>query len=104
MDPDIVPIDWPVQPLKANDHAKDRATCGHCGLSWDDGVSTSLTPTPSARCPFEPFHVYEENPPDDWEDCDCCDGCHPPGYSGDCRDDQYRWPSKITTGEVSHGS
>lgn len=44
MDPNLIPIDYPVQPLKANDHAKDRATCGHCGLSWDDGVSTQLTP------------------------------------------------------------
>lgn len=42
-----------------------------------------------------------ENPPADWEDCDCCGGCHPPGYSGDCRDDRYRWPSKITTAKTA---
>lgn len=51
-----IPADWPVQPLKTGQAAKDEACCGHCGLSWDDGVSTSMTPTPSGRCPFEPFH------------------------------------------------
>jgi hypothetical protein len=52
-----IPANYPVQPLKAGDEAKCAATCGTCGLSWDDGVSTSLTPTPSARCPFEGFHT-----------------------------------------------
>lgn len=51
-----IPSDHPVQPLKDNEPAKSRATCGSCGLSWDDGISTSMTPTPSARCPFEYFH------------------------------------------------
>lgn len=51
-----IPKDYPVQPLKPEDKAKDRVTCGTCGLSWDDGMNTSLTPTPSARCPFESFH------------------------------------------------
>jgi hypothetical protein len=32
------------------------ATCGHCGLTWDDSISTSYTPAPSGRCPFEYFH------------------------------------------------
>jgi hypothetical protein len=40
-----------------------------------------------------PNSTYAENPPDDWEDCDCCGGCHPPDYSGDCRSDINRWPS-----------
>ena len=35
------------------------ATCGSCGLTWDDGVITSMTPTPSGRCPFEYFHRYD---------------------------------------------
>lgn len=30
--------------------------CGTCGRGWDDSVSTSLTPTPSGRCPFEWDH------------------------------------------------
>jgi hypothetical protein len=53
-----VPKDWPVQPLKPDQAAKDKATCGHCGLSWDDAIPTSMTPAPSARCPFEQFHKY----------------------------------------------
>ncbi len=35
-------------------------TDGACGLSWDDSIITSMTPTPSARCPFEYFHEYED--------------------------------------------
>lgn len=37
-----------------------RATvCGACGRGWDDTVSTSCTPTPSGRCPFEGEHDRE---------------------------------------------
>lgn len=63
-----VPTDFPVQPLKPGEEtrAKDPATCGTCGLTWDDGVSTDWTPTPGARCPFEYFHQ-----PEDPEDCSC---------------------------------
>ena len=32
------------------------ATCGECGRSWDDARISSLTPTPSGRCPFEYAH------------------------------------------------
>lgn len=35
---------------------EDIATCGTCGRSWDDGQGTSVTPTPSGRCPFEYDH------------------------------------------------
>ncbi len=38
----------------------DIATDGNCGLSWDDSIITSMTPTPSARCPFEAFHQYRQ--------------------------------------------
>ena len=38
-------------------------TCNACGLSWDDGIITSMTPAPSARCPFEAFHDDPEPPP-----------------------------------------
>jgi len=55
-----VPKDFPVKVLGPNDPAEDRATCGHCGRSWDDAVITDWTPAPSARCPFEYFHDYEE--------------------------------------------
>lgn len=51
-----VPKGFPVKVLKPSDEAKDRATCGTCGRSWDDGVVTEYTPAPSARCPFEAFH------------------------------------------------
>ena len=55
-----IPKDFPVQPLRPGDKAKDKATCGYCGLSWDDAIGTSYTPAPSARCPFEHFHIYPE--------------------------------------------
>lgn len=60
-----IPADFPVQPLADGAPAKDRATCGHCDLSWDDAIPTSWTPAPSARCPFEYFHVYPEDIPTD---------------------------------------
>lgn len=55
-----IPKDWPVQPLKPGQKAKDPATCGYCGLSWDDAIPTSMTPAPAGRCPFEQFHIYED--------------------------------------------
>lgn len=55
-----VPKDWPVKPLKPGQSAIDRVTCGNCGLSWDDGKITSMTPAPAARCPFEAFHADPE--------------------------------------------
>jgi hypothetical protein len=58
-----VPSDFPVRPLRPTDKAADRATCGHCGLSWDDAIPTSYTPAPSARCPFEAFHTYKADKP-----------------------------------------
>ena len=54
-----IPVGFPVRPLVAGQSAMDKATCGYCGLSWDDGKVTSMTPTPSGRCPFEYFHVYK---------------------------------------------
>lgn len=59
-DDDEIPADFPVQPLKHGEPAISRATCGHCGLSWDDGKVTSMTPAPSARCPFEAWHDQDE--------------------------------------------
>lgn len=52
----IVPASFEVKPLARNQEAGDRCTCGTCGLSWDDSLSTSHTPSPSGRCPFEAFH------------------------------------------------
>lgn len=77
-----IPKDFEVQPLAEGQEAKCKTTCGECGLSWDDGVSTSMTPTPGGRCPFEAFHGNLENeramvfletwgsttyPPQEWE-------------------------------------
>lgn len=36
---------------------------------------------------------FAENPPDKWEECGQCSGDHPPGFTGDCRDDANRWPA-----------
>jgi hypothetical protein len=54
-----IPRSWPVQPLRPGQVARDPVTCGTCGLSWDDAKTTSMTPAPSGRCPFESFHRYE---------------------------------------------
>jgi hypothetical protein len=43
-----------------NEIVPGRATCGACGRSWDDSVSTGWTPAPGARCPFE----YDHDPSD----------------------------------------
>lgn len=40
------------------EHKPDMTTCGACGRTWDDGRISSLTPTPSARCPFEYAHTH----------------------------------------------
>jgi transcription elongation factor Elf1 len=52
-----IPKDHPVQPTNSN--GLGVATCGNCGLSWDDSKSTSMTPAPSGRCPFEAYHKEE---------------------------------------------
>ena len=49
-----VPPDFPVQPTDGK--GPEDATDGTCGLSWNDSISTSWTPVPSGRCPFEYFH------------------------------------------------
>jgi len=56
-----IPADFEVQPIDPKDpNAIDPATCGTCGLTWDDGIPTSWTPAPSGRCPFEYFHPETE--------------------------------------------
>lgn len=54
-----VPEDWPVQPLDEDevDDTPGAMQCGSCLRWWDNSVSTSITPVPSARCPFENFHA-----------------------------------------------
>jgi hypothetical protein len=54
----IIPEDFPVKVLKFGGEAVAHATqCGTCHRFWDDSVSTSMTPVPSGRCPFEYFHA-----------------------------------------------
>lgn len=60
-----IPKNFPVQPLKPGQPSEDKATCGICGLSWDDAIITSMTPAPAGRCPFEYFH--EDSDYDDKE-------------------------------------
>lgn len=58
-----VPEDFPVRPLTDATVATAGAVaeCGECHLRWDDAISTTYTPAPSARCPFEGFHVSDDN-------------------------------------------
>lgn len=55
-----VPADHPVKVLGPDDDATDRVTCGSCGRSWDDAITTGWTPAPSGRCPFEYWHPSAE--------------------------------------------
>lgn len=49
-----IPTDWPVEVTDGS--GPTDVTCGYCKRSWDDAIPTSMTPAPSARCPFEAFH------------------------------------------------
>jgi len=53
-----VPAEFTVRPWigPADRAPADVATCGTCGLSWDDSIGTEWTPAPSGRCPFESLH------------------------------------------------
>lgn len=35
---------------------EDFATCGNCGMTWNDALGTQWTPAPSGRCPYECIH------------------------------------------------
>lgn len=62
LNPADIPQDFVVRPLVSPQQlatAKTPMTCLSCGLTWDDGVPTSWTPVPTARCPFEYFHRDE---------------------------------------------
>jgi hypothetical protein len=63
LEPDEIPADFEVQPLTTDAEvaaAVEPAICGYCGLIWDNGKSTGITPTPGGRCPFEYFHEYRD--------------------------------------------
>ena len=64
LEPDEIPADFPVKPLGTQaeiDAAGDPVQDGECGLWWDDAISTSYTPAPGGRCPFEDFHDYDDD-------------------------------------------
>jgi hypothetical protein len=54
-----IPKDYPVRPVRLE--RKGTAECYTCGLKWDDDKVTEMTPVPSGRCPFESFHVYDDD-------------------------------------------
>jgi hypothetical protein len=56
LDETDIPSDFPVKVTDGS--GPHDATCGTCGLSWDDSIATGMTPAPSARCPFEYFHRH----------------------------------------------
>lgn len=62
LDASAIPFDFPVVPVTPTHPGRVYAvaTCGECGLSWDDTIPTTYTPAPSARCPFEAFHEMDE--------------------------------------------
>jgi hypothetical protein len=47
--------------VELDPHDPRATVCGHCGRGWDDSVSTTWTPTPAGRCPFEYEHEYEHD-------------------------------------------
>lgn len=57
--------------LPVSDLPRGWAQCGGCGMSWNDDKSTAVTPTPSARCPFEYEHecLAEFGMHDDHTEC-----------------------------------
>lgn len=57
VDRPIIPADIPVRPLEDGDEPAGWARDLACGLAWDDSISTSYTPAPAGRCPFEAFHT-----------------------------------------------
>jgi hypothetical protein len=75
LDPAAIPASHPVQPVApTSSHGRDLmaagslATCGACGLAWDDGQATAYTPAPSGRCPFEAFHAETPARVPTWSD------------------------------------
>jgi hypothetical protein len=58
-----IPADYPVRLVSPS--STGAATCGTCGLSWNDDVSTDLTPTPAGRCAFESLHTFAAPSADD---------------------------------------
>ncbi len=56
--PELISIENGAEPQIGEDGqvVEDIATCGSCGMSWNDALMTGRTPAPSARCPYEAIH------------------------------------------------
>ena len=52
----VRPLQYGSKPWREAEANRTLARCGSCGRYWDDGKITSMTPAPSARCPFEYYH------------------------------------------------
>lgn len=64
------------------------------GWWQDDATGERVSAATGERRPYTREELKRlENPPSAWEDCGCCGGTHPPAFTGDCRDDNNRWPS-----------
>jgi hypothetical protein len=97
-DPELTPI--PGGELRHDDDGRpivDVATCGHCGRSWNDALSSGITPTPSGRCPFEYEHESESGfPTVDYRakliELDAM--LHPENYPRDMQPDHLYWDGR----------
>jgi hypothetical protein len=56
--PELISVENGAQPQldEMGNIKEDLATCGMCGLTWNDALITNRTPAPSARCPYENIH------------------------------------------------
>lgn len=72
-----------VEAPQAQGESEENKTAAVPGGFFAEDKQWDLAPDPK----------YDENPPDDWEECGQCECYHPAGYTGDCRSDINRWPS-----------
>jgi hypothetical protein len=94
----IIPPEHCMNLYHANEYGmkgRDLITCYSCSEDGDRYraimAKTKAAGTWAPALKHAGFYV--KNPPDDWEECGQCDGYHPAGFNGDCRDDYHRWPS-----------
>ena len=56
---DLITVENGAEPRfdEAGKLEEDFATCGRCGMRWNDALVSQFTPAPSARCPYEYIHA-----------------------------------------------